>query len=127
MSSDVHADAATSEPKEMISKEELAASYGKSAAGYESMLDQEVIDKKVLYDKIVDMLLSGLGELEGPVADVSCGPGHVLAMLQERQKARPLMGSDLCQGMPCALTFCCPRKGCAMLQTRAHEMRRRCP
>ena len=80
-----------------------------------SMLDQEVIDKKVLYDKIVDMLLSGpsrsrhangpapqltcsgvqmlgssvclggLGELEGPVADVSCGPGHVLAMLQDRQ------------------------------------------
>ncbi|CAE7577206.1 tam [Symbiodinium sp. CCMP2456] len=99
MSSDAHADAATSEPKEMISKEELAASYGKSAAGYESMLDQEVIDKKVLYDKIVDMLLSGLGELEGPVADVSCGPGHVLAMLQERQKARPLMGSDLCQDM----------------------------
>ncbi|CAE7221447.1 tam [Symbiodinium sp. CCMP2592] len=99
MSSDVHADAASSEPKTMISKEELAASYGKSAGGYESMLDQEVVDKKVLYDKIVDMLLSGLGELEGPVADVSCGPGHVLAMLKERQKERPLMGSDLCQDM----------------------------
>ena len=87
-----------------------------------SMLDQEVVDKKVLYDKIVDMLLSGphvitvcarlchangpapqltcsgvrtafavrclggLGELEGPVADVSCGPGHVLAMLKDSQK-----------------------------------------
>ena len=28
-------------------------------------------------------LFAGIGELEGPIADVSCGPGHVLEMLQE--------------------------------------------
>ncbi len=74
--------------------EDVSAFYDSAASGYAQLMDGEI--DLPLYADVLGRLAERLADLEGPVVDTSCGPGHMLARYHERHEpTRALVGVDL--------------------------------
>ena len=68
--------------------------YEASADKYSQMMDVE-IDLPVYADTL-ERLCRRIGDVRGPIVDVACGSGHMLARIRERyDSGRELIGLDL--------------------------------
>jgi ubiquinone/menaquinone biosynthesis C-methylase UbiE len=78
----------------LASRDELQDFYNDSAKTYDEMMDEEI--KLPLYGKVLDRLVESISAVEGPVLDSSCGSGHMLQLLgQKDPQRRPLLGVDI--------------------------------
>ena len=93
--------------------------YGESAGSYSEMMDEEI--NNPLYADILERLSKRLKGIEGPLFDVACGSGHMLAMYQQQfDPGRPLVGVDLTEEM---VAIASARLG-QEAEIRAGDMRR---
>jgi ubiquinone/menaquinone biosynthesis C-methylase UbiE len=82
----------------LASRDELQEFYDDSADGYDKMMDEEI--KLPLYGEVLDRLVKSISSVEGPVLDTSCGSGHMLELLGEKDpQRRPLLGIDIAPKM----------------------------
>jgi ubiquinone/menaquinone biosynthesis C-methylase UbiE len=82
----------------LASRDELQEFYNDSAEMYDQMMDEEI--KLPLYGEVLDRLVESIAAVEGPVLDTSCGSGHMLLLLGEKDpQRRPLLGIDIAPKM----------------------------
>lgn len=68
--------------------------YDDSAAGYAEMMEAEI--QLPIYDKMLTALQQQISSLKGPLLDISCGSGHMLARYhQQYDPKRLLIAADL--------------------------------
>ena len=73
---------------------EVREMYDPTADSYAAMMDTEI--DLPLYAERLSRLSKSIADIQGPLIDTSCGPGHMLSSFRERfDEKRPIIGVDL--------------------------------